>query len=136
MTFLNKLFNEKYFRIKQFEKDGKVYEIIGIKAYKKNILHLTMGKKLSNYNLTNYSIEGLKDFEKITRYNEKYHFIAFFPTLLFTLALCYFSGYIGRTFYILLSILVNIYGNFYPICLQRYNRIRINKILCKLESHK
>lgn len=136
MAFSNMLFNENYFKAKQFEKSGKIYERIGIKIYKRMIMHLTMRKKIGNYNLMNYSVDELKYFEKITRYNEKYHVIAFFFTLFFILIISFFSNSIIGNFCILICILCNIFGNFYPICLQRYNRIRINKVLSKLKTYR
>ncbi|MBZ2174458.1 hypothetical protein K8M07_04285 [Schnuerera sp. xch1] len=77
MKLLNKIFNDKYYSIKNFEQEGKIYEILGVKWFKRMLLHIARNRK-----------------------NE---------------------------------VPFNVITNIYPIFLQRYNRIRIKRVLQKMK---
>jgi hypothetical protein len=131
MSLLDKLFNDAYYEMKNFEKDGKIYELLEIKTFKKAVMKLAYKEKVENYNLMTYSIKGLEDYEKKSRSNEKIHFIGFIIMLFPTLAMCFFFESIRNVILFLLLIFINLCVNFYPVCLQRYNRIRIRKVLSR-----
>ena len=108
-----------YFTPKFFEKSGRIYELLGVRIFKKFLptygdymLRLT-GIRLIN----NGSTETLKDYETATKIFEMIH-------LVFCLLYICFS----------VSILLNLMINIYPIMVQRYNRARIYKILRKREQ--
>ncbi|OMC71665.1 hypothetical protein BK126_06220 [Paenibacillus sp. FSL H7-0326] len=87
MRLLDKIFNDKYFRIKRFECDGKIYEHIGIKRYKKFLLFLAMKRRhdipFKNYFIGEYSINGLIQFETRTRKSERMHVLIAIVILLY-----------------------------------------------------
>lgn len=124
-----KLAGDSYFKPKKFESDGKIYELIGIRAFRKmvflyseaiNELFCFQSTELgSAYHIPEHSIEGIKKFEKKrTRYSETVHLF----------------GFLGFGSYILfipdnpLAYACAI-QQLYCVFLQRYNRCRINNIL-------
>lgn len=125
---------ESYFKPKIFEfyRNQTIYEFLGIKLYKKylpttgdiarryrNIVQIKLGK--SN------RINELYRCEKQTRNYELRHIIGFvgFIALIFVIdkKLSFFD--------IVFLTVLNLFINIYPIFLQRYNRIRIIKVLLK-----
>ena len=126
----------KYFRPKKIEyyRDRTIYELIGIKIYKKYLP--TTGdlarrrKKIKQINLGNSNrYEELYRYERKTRNYELRHIIG---AILFIVIRFLFDSKLRLTvldFTILPA--MNLYINIYPIFLQRYNRIRILKILKK-----
>ena len=125
MNLLFKVFNDHYFRSKKFEQNNKIYNSLGIPIFKKLIMRMVKNKKVRNYNLMQFSISGLKEFEYQSRINEIKHIIIAILMIFISIGLCCVHSYIKA----LLLLVMNIILNIYPICLQRYNRIRINKIL-------
>lgn len=121
-----------YFRPKKFEADGKIYEKLGIKAFRKLvlinmslILKLTGMKKhkngVFNYYLENPTIDKMKRFEMWgTRLNESWHLFAGMQSTM---------GFIANPSdkVALVATMINLYCVF----LQRYNRCRIYKLLEK-----
>lgn len=137
MNILDKIFDEKYYKIKHFEQDGKIYEYLGIKRFRKALLHIAKDRKdevpFKNYFLTEYSVNAIKKYEQMSRKSEKSHVIIATVMLLYTVRIGVFIKDIFDIMFLLFFTLVNIITNIYPIFLQRYNRIRIQKILNKIE---
>lgn len=124
----------RYLRPKPIEyyRSGTIYDLIGIRIYKKylpssgdlvrkwrNIRQITP----SNGNL----FQQLYQRERETRKYEFRHWIGAVVFVLLTLLL---DRKLTLTDWIFLPLL-NMYINIYPIFLQRYNRIRIIKVLHK-----
>lgn len=135
---LRKIYNnlkkemKAYFKPKKFEFycDHTIYEIFGIKLYKKylpmtgdiarkwrNIIQIKLNKSKR--------INELYKYERQAQKNELRHIIA-------TIG-CIGLAFIGDKKLIIADIifltLLNLYINIYPIFLQRHNRIRIIKVL-------
>ncbi len=126
----------KYFKPKEFEyyRDITIYELIGIKIYKKYLP--TTGdlvrrrRKIKQINPgSSNRYEELYRYERKTRNYELRHIIG---AILFIVIRFLFDSNLRLTV-IDLTLLpaMNLYINIYPIFLQRYNRIRILKILKK-----
>lgn len=124
----------KYFKPKKFEyyRDKTIYDFIGIKIYKKYLP--TTGdvvrrmRQIKQIDLTKADrYEELYRYERKTRNYEWRHIIG---AILFVVISFLFNSQSKLTAidFIILPIL-NLYINIYPIFLQRYNRIRILKIL-------
>lgn len=115
-----KVFSENYFNPKSFERSGRVYELIGIKYFRE----MAMIFSNDNYFLKEQNKDGLTEFEKITRKNERHHgkrgIVFFIAGTGFSL-LDY--NFIGLIMYA--GALVDSYCVF----LQRYTRTRIRNIL-------
>lgn len=117
--------------------DRPIYELFGIKFYKKYLP--TTGdlarkrKNLSQINITNNRINELYKYEKKTvRYEWRHLIGAIVYIILFIIVAGY--SYKNFTFFdwsmaIIFNSVLNLGINIYPIFLQRYNRIRIIKIL-------
>lgn len=125
MNFLFRIFNDNYFRSKKFEQNNKIYNLLGVPIYKKLVMRLVKSDKVINYNLMNLTISGLKEFEYQSRINEIKHIIIAILMAFISIGLCCVHDLTKA----LLSLVLNIFLNIYPICLQRYNRTRINRIL-------
>ena len=124
----------KYFKPKQFEyyRDRIIYEFIGIRFYKKYLPTtgdlVSRKRKIKQIDLTNSNrYEELYRYERKTRSYEWRHIIG---AILFIAIRFLFDSSLRMTVldFTVLPIM-NLYINIYPIFLQRYNRIRILKIL-------
>ncbi len=124
----------EYFRPKKFEcyRGRTIYELIGIKIYKKYLP--TTGdivrrrKKIKQIDPINSNrFEELYRYEKKTRNYEWRHIIG---AIGFVAIRFLFDSNLRLTLldFTILPIM-NLYINIYPIFLQRYNRIRILRIL-------
>jgi len=135
--FLNKMASW-YFKPKSFERNGKLYELFGIKIFKKGVVKI--GKKVAgnekvnhanNYYLWDSSQEGLEAFDYKTRRNESIH-----------LTWAAYSGILAST-----EFMANNLGscefqtgliilNLYCVMLQRYNRARLHNAIDRIEARK
>ena len=122
----------RYFSPKTFEfyRDRTIYDLLGIKIYKKYLPTtgdiVRQKRKITQIKISNTGkINELYKYERKTRNYEWRHVIGAIIFVGLTLML-----YRKLTIFdwIFLPIL-NLYLNFYPIFLQRYNRIRIIKVL-------
>lgn len=121
-----------YFKPKtiEFFKGKIIYEFIGIKIFKKYLP--TTGdvvrkfRKIIQIEISNTNkINELYRYERKTRNYEWRHITGF---ILFLLLIFFIDRKLTLFDLVFLPIL-NLYINIYPIFLQRYNRIRIIKIL-------
>lgn len=139
MSELLKKISEAYFRPKSFEKSGRVYEMLGIRRYKKIILGQVGRKREDELGGTNYYVgrdfseKSLKEYELKARRNEKIHIGVFalcvsalgIPALAGAPEASVLAGLIASPF------LVN---ELYLAMTQRYNRARIYSILERKEG--
>ena len=126
--------SEIYFRPKKFEYFGEktIYDLIGIKFFKKylpttgDLARLRRGIKQIDIGSTNRN-EELCRYERQTRNYEWRHIIGAFLFISFWFL---FDSHLRFSIVdVALFPALNMYLNIYPIFLQRYNRIRIIKIL-------
>jgi 23S rRNA maturation-related 3'-5' exoribonuclease YhaM len=124
-----------YFKPKKIEfyRDNTIYELIGIKIYKKYLP--TTGdiarkrRKITQIKISKADIiDELYKYERKTRDYEWRHIIGAIVFIILTFIL---DRKLTALDWIFLPAL-NLYINIYPIFLQRYNRIRIIKILHNL----
>jgi hypothetical protein len=126
-----------YFLPKRFERRGLVYKILGVEIFRlvilatvgNFVLALRKRQALYSYFVTNsLSIKSVRRTEAWSRFNEVVH-----------LALIFITFFIGRTIYlkgykagaVLLGAVVVL--NIYLVMLQRYNRVRLVKMMGLLE---
>lgn len=127
----------KYFKPKYFETYNQktIYEYLGIKNFKKYLITdgdlVRKWRNVKQINLTrNSKILELQKAEKETRKYEIIHLIFILVSVLIVV----FKYDQLSVIQWLLIIAINLYANVYPIFLQRYNRIRILRILEKNKS--
>ena len=121
-----------YFRPKAFElfRESTVYELIGIKIYKKYLPTtgdiIRRRRKIVQIKVgTTDLLNELTKYERKTRSYELRHIIG---AIIFVLLALLIDRKFTLFDWVLLPVL-NLYINIYPIFLQRYNRIRIIRIL-------
>jgi len=117
---------ESYFRIRNFEKGGLLYEDLFIKLFKKYVpTQGTYAVNLGSLNTINnagYSVDDLHQFFKITEYNEAAHIFGFYlylamamvvvvPFLIFVTGFSIVDSIKLFTFIQILNLLINIYIN-------------------------
>jgi hypothetical protein len=117
-------FPEWYYRPANFEKSGRVYELSGVRLFRKLVrrgpLHI-LAPAMEYTGQRAY----LPSLEQETRIAESIHLIAFFATLLL-IVFAMIKGRLGSAGWLLLF---NVLLNVYPMALQRYNRIHLKKLL-------
>ncbi len=106
----------------------RFYEIIGIKKFKKILISIILLffhdrniLKGSNYYIESLTISGLKSFSKKLMFNVFNHIIGFVVSVIFIIT---DKNYFNKV--ILFFIIV---FNVYCVLLQRYNYLRMQKIL-------
>ncbi len=128
---------KQYFRPKKFElyKDKTIYDLLGIKWFKKYLFTdgdlVRQWRKVKSINSGKNKFDELYEAEKETK---KYEIIHLIFVLIFVLIVGLKFRNITPLNWIII-LLINLYANIYPICLQRYNRIRIIKVLTR-NGHK
>lgn len=120
----------------------KIYELLGVKIFRKmafslasilNLpLKLTMTKeewKEYNNKTSNYNIGKVKDLDDVKKYKKQMYFNT--SVHIFSLLLCmvYLSLVGINAFFIIMTLI-----NTYCIMLQRYNIIRLNKVVKKFSK--
>lgn len=117
----------------------KIYELLGVKIFRKivfslaSIISLPKKRKMTkeeweNYNnkTSNYNIGKVKDLEDVKKYKKQTYLNTSIHT--FGLFLCMVDLLLGGAdaFFIIMTLI-----NIYCIMLQRYNIIRLNKVIKK-----
>lgn len=117
----------------------KIYELLGVKIFRKiafslaSIISLPKKRKMTkeeweNYNnkTSNYNIGKVKDLDDVKKYKKQMYLNASIHT--FGLFLCIVDLLLGGldAFFIIMTLI-----NVYCIMLQRYNIIRLNKVIKK-----
>ncbi len=117
-------FPDRYYRPKEFEKSGRIYEMLGVlllrKLLRRGPLHLSAPA-------LEYSgrREHLPTLERETRTAESVHLLSFLSSFLL-IAYAHYKGWLDLAVWLMLY---NVLINIYPIMLQRYNRVRLEKVI-------
>ncbi len=120
-----------YFRPKSFEMNGLLYEWLGVVPFKSLMIRLGRANAFNSRRSTTYfltdrtSSRSLEKYERRTRYNEIVHLLGMVP-LAFGIAVAGFDG-----IWITAALAVIFVANFHSIILQRYNRIRLLRVLAR-----
>lgn len=125
--------SEWYFQPRPFElhRDGRVYVLLGARIYKKfvptsgDIVTRLRGIDRLKIVQSGSRRQALENYEKQTRKWEWRHLVS--AVLLQAWAVGAEIAYGNHNF--LISTVINLFVNLYPIIVQRYNRVRITHIL-------
>jgi len=119
----NRLIGSNYYKLRNPEFLIKIYDFLRVGIFRRLLLFLYWGRKKNSQKYFNGTRNGLKKFLYETRQSEFGHLSAFVIITLISIAV------MSKRHVLLSSVimLINIIGNFYPLVLQRYHRIRIEK---------
>lgn len=125
----NKILQSNYYKLKNTKLLVKIYKIMGIGYYRNVLLILFWGRKNNRLKYFNGTKSGLAKFIYQSKQSEFGHLMAFVCILLLSFVLL-FKGY-----YLLMVIttVINIIGNLYPLILQRFHRVRIEKLTDRIQ---
>ena len=120
----NNLLPINYYTIKNKRRLHQLYDVLGVKYFKGLLLVLFWGRKNNRKKYFNGTKSGIENFIYQTKQSEFGHLGAFLTIFIISILLIV-HGFILLT---LLITIINIIGNLYPIILQRYHRLRIEKL--------
>lgn len=120
----NRLIPSNYYKLKNPGLLMKVYKIMGIPTYRNALLILFWGREKNRKKYFNGTKSGLENFIYQSKQSEFGHLGAFVCIALLSIVLL-FKGYI---LLVAITLFINIIGNLYPLILQRYHRVRIEKL--------
>ena len=120
----NKILPSTYYKISKPSFLAKAYKILGVKYFRVSLLIFFWGKKHNRKKYFNGTQKGLSNFIYQTKQSEFGHFGAFITIIISSILLVIHEAY----FLFFTVTALNIIGNFYPIMLQRFHRMRIQRI--------
>lgn len=121
----SRLMPANYYKIKNAKHLERLYRLLGIRYFRVFLLVFFWGWKKNKQKYFNGTRNGLQNFVYQTKQSEFGHLCAFVIVLMVSLILLIYAHLL---LFALLT-LVNVLGNLYPVVLQRYHRIRIEKLL-------
>ena len=125
----NKLIGSKYYKLKYPDTLNRIYNILGVKYFRIFLLIVFWGRGKSKKKYFNGTRKGLQNFVYQSKQSEFGHLSAFVSILCISIVL------LTQGYFILIGMVtvINIFGNLYPIILQRFHRIRIDRLVLKVE---
>lgn len=120
-----------YYNQKKWERNGKMYEFLGINFFRKLLVWIGWERLNKKSNPIEKNTKALMHLHYRTKQSELGHFIIMVIVLVFSVLVMFKFG-IRESFWLLF---LNILLNLYPIFLQRYNRPRLERAI-KLSKHK
>lgn len=126
----HRLIGKGYYRLRSRKSLEKLYQIMGVGIFRKILLFAFWGSKKNRQKYFNGTKSGLEKFVFNSKQSEFGHLGAFVLIFLISIPLLY-KGY-----FLLVSAaaFINLIGNIYPIILQRYHRIRIERLTERFTS--
>ncbi len=131
---LHRYFPERYYSVKDFERTGRVYELLGVRIIKKLVYSGPFRVFSPTMRLSKFS-EGLdapnlRHLEYESRKGEASHVFVFALILPFV-GYAALRGWFDAVVWLMAF---NVVLNLYPVMLQRYHRGRLQRLLGKLAS--
>jgi len=123
-----KLLPNSYYQIQHPKKLKKIYEAFQVHIFRRILLATIWKSKKQRKKYFNGTENGIPNLEEQSRKSEFGHLIPF----IIIIFVAFYLFIIGLTKVGLISLLINIIGNFYPIILQRHHRMRIQLIKKRL----
>ncbi|MDR7211004.1 hypothetical protein [Flavobacterium piscis] len=122
---LKSKFGSNYYKTKDWENKGKIYETFGINLFRKLLVLVGWEKLNKKSNPVKNDLEALLLLEYRTKQSELGHLIIFFIVFGFTIYVSLKFTFVASLWLLFLNVILN----FYPILLQRYNRPRLQRAL-------
>ena len=120
----SRILSDSYYEIKSPKVLNSISKVLGIKYFRLLLLFAFWGRKNNRKKYFNGTKKGLKNFVFQTKQSEFGHLGAFVVIIISSFILL-LHGYI---YLVIITTLINILGNIYPVILQRLHRMRIEKI--------
>lgn len=114
-----------YYNQKRWENGGKIYESIGIHAFRKLLVWTGWEKLNKKANPVEKDTNSLIQLHYKTKQSELGHILIFIIVFGFTLFVTFKFGFLKSLWLLYLNIVLNLY----PIFLQRYNRPRLARAI-------
>ena len=121
----HRLLGKAYFRIRNKNRLSRIYKLLKVDLFRYFLLFSYWGKEKNRKKYFNGTKSGLQNFIYQSLQSETGHLLSFVVIFLFA------SLLLIKGFYLLsiITMFINLPGNFYPVVLQRFHRIRIEKIM-------
>lgn len=126
----NKLLTKNYYRVDNPKLIMKLYKLLKIEYFKKFLLLVFWGNKKNRQKYFDGTKLGLENFDYQTKQSEFGH-LASFIIIQIVVVLMLIKGHFIAA---ILTTILNIISNFYPVLLQRNHRIQIARIRKILNS--
>lgn len=120
----NLLIGEGYYRVKDPAKLMRLSSFLKLKYFKMFLLFVFWGRQKNRKKYFDGTRQGVENFEYQTRQSEFGHLMSFIMIMLVTVLMLVK----GQYFMALITTILNIISNFYPIILQRNHRVRIERM--------
>ena len=121
----HKLIGKNYYKLRNPKLLTKVYDAIGVDLFRKLLLFFFWGRGKNRAKYFNGTRGGLQNFIYQCKQSEFGHLGAFVLILAVSLLLMWNK----LVMLAILTTVMNVIGNLYPIILQRHHRIKIEQIL-------
>src|ERR1051326_2382195 len=122
-------YSEQYFRLRDWEVSGTLYEHLGVRYFKRFVVTGDYWNRAARYYDHNHrglgSAKSIRQAKRQREFSEKVHLLALFSTL--PPIIC--AMLIGWSKAAALLALSNLPFNVYPVMLQRYTRARIESLM-------
>ena len=121
----NKLLGTRYYFINNSKIINTIYQLLSVSKFRKVILFFFWNSTKNRAKYFNGSKGGLQNFIYQTKQSESSHLSSLLVISIVSI-LFMIKGFI---LFAVATFVFNIFGNFYPIILQRNHRIRIERII-------
>jgi hypothetical protein len=116
-----KLISNAYYSVKKPNKLKKIYTFLKVDRFRKLLLATFWRNKAQRKRYFNGKPEGISILEMQSKKSEFGHLL---PFIIIT-TVCVYLIVLGLITLAIITFIINIIGNFYPIILQRHHRMRI-----------
>lgn len=120
-----------WYRIRSFERTGRLYEVLGVRLFRLAVPDGTLANRWRRRNEPSHRMirdrRTAVQFEQRTRQSERAHLVLLLMGALST-AFAWRIGWSGWAIYLGVG---NLLVNLYPIMLQRYTRARLRRVLAR-----
>ena len=124
----HRLLGKSYYKLRNTKLLQRIYRIMGVSVFRKLLLVFFWGKPKNRQKYFNGTRKGLTNFDHECKQSEFGHLGAF----VIIVAICLLLLAYGHVQVAIITSLINIIGNLYPIILQRHHRIRLERILAEI----
>jgi len=126
---LNPPLDAPYFNSQPFEKQGKLYRVLGVEWYRAILVKSGWERLRQQGTPIKKSLRDIRAYERGSRVAEAGHFVVGVIVLIVNVYVLFaYSALAGR--WLLLS---NLFLNIYPVLLQRYTRPRLRHVIERFE---